>query len=218
MIKLLAEILPLQLASTLSPGIFALAVVLFTKREHTWARILALFVGSALVAVLLGIGGLKTGLNVAAVGKHNLASTIIDFVLAVIFLYLGISGILKKDNAGRMKEQTRAQSAELLKWLVVGFAVSITNFDAVLLNFTAAKEIGAAQINLIIKIILLLLGILFFTAPILVPSGFYLILPDLAQKILAPINRFLVKFGRYFVAIILLIFAVYLTYRGIKGL
>ncbi|MFA6492637.1 MAG: GAP family protein [Patescibacteria group bacterium] len=215
MIALLAKILPLQLAATLSPGIFALTIILFTKKNHAIGRVLALLLGSIFVAIFLGFLGLKTGQSITAFSTHGKISVIIDFALAILFLYFGIKGLVKPD---REKKESLGENParQLGKWFIVGLIISITNFDAVLLNFAAAKEIGASGIILFDKIILLFVGILFFVLPILIPLFFYLILPSLAQKVLTPINKFLVKFGRLLVSIIFIIFAIYLIYKGLK--
>lgn len=215
MIALLIKILPLQLATTLSPGIFALTLILFTKNKYAIGRVLALLLGSIFVAILLGFAGLKTGQSITAFSAHSRISVIIDFILAILFLYFGIRGLVKPE---REKKESLGENPtrQLGKWFVIGFVISITNFDAVLLNFAAAKEIGTAGIILFDKIILLFVGVIFFVLPILIPFIFYLALPSLAQKILAPINTFLVKFGRYLVSAIFIIFAFYLIYKGLK--
>lgn len=215
MAELLIKILPLQLATTLSPGIFALTIVLFAKKKYAIGRGLALLLGSILVVIFLSFVGLKTGQSVTTVSTHSRISVIIDFVLAILFLYFGIRGLIKPDR--ERKEPAEENPARHFgKWFVIGFVISITNFDAVLLNFAAAKEIGTASIDLINKITLLFIGVIFFVLPILMPLIFYIILPTLAQKILAPINTFLLKFGRYLVSAIFIIFAVYLIYKGLK--
>lgn len=215
MAELLIKIFPLQLATTLSPGIFALTLVLFAQKKYAVGRVLALFLGSILVALLLGFLGLQTGQNIHAISSHGQTAIIFDFILAILFLYFGIRGLIKPDQE-RKAITTENPTRQLGKWFIVGFVISITNFDAVLLNFGAAKEIGTSSIILPDKILLLFMGIIFFVLPILIPLIFYLLLPSAAQKILTPINKFLIKYGRFLVSTIFIIFAIYLIYKGLK--
>ena len=215
MFSLLIKVLPLQLASMLSPGIFALSIFLITKKEYILGRLLSLLLGSALVAIVLGVIGLQIGQNVT-LHTNNIIKGTIDFVFATLFLYFGITSLFKPKDEKKKESVKEDNSRQFLKWLAIGFVISITNFDAVLLNFSAAKEIGVAGAVSVDKIILIIIGILLFTAPILIPLIFYLIWPKIAQKILNPLNVFLMKYGRYLVAVIFLIFAIFLIYRGIK--
>ena len=217
MTPLLIKILPLQFASILSsPVVFALTLLLFSRKKFVVGRVLAMLIGALIIAITLAVCGLSIGNNLN-VGTHHLwLKAIIDFIIALIMLYFGISGFFKKSNDNKEKKEEHDQPRQLGKWLAIGFIVSLSNFDVVILNFTAAKEIGAASIQYFDKIILLIVGVLFFIAPILLPFIFYLALPAAAEKILTPINNFLIKFGHYLVAAILIIFGIYLFYRGIQ--
>ena len=212
MLELLLKILPLQLASTLSPGILALSVTLLAKKEYVLKRLCALFLGSAVVAILISITGLKIGHDTVNIGGHGTIAGV-DLILALLFLYFGIMCLVKKDSDKKSRSIKKSRSGHFVGWLIIGFVVSITNFDAVILSFTAAKEIGVAGIESIDKIILLTANVLFFTAPILIPGIFYLLFPKLAQRILEPLNDFLLRFGRFLVALIFLVFAAYLFYK-----
>jgi len=121
----------------------------------------------------------------------------------------------KDTNTSRFGHDT---SRQLIMWTGIGFIVSITNFDAVIFNFTAAKEVGQAVISGAQKFIILTLGAIFFNLPIILPLSLYLIAPKFAQKILNPLNTFLKKYGNYIVGVIFLAFAIYLGYKGVNGL
>ena len=219
MSSLLIKVLPLQFASILSsPVIFALTLFLFSRKKFAIGRVLAMLIGALIVAIFLAICGFGIGqnFNIDTPHHHALGKAIIDFILALVMLYFGISGFFKKPNNKKEKKEKHDQSRRLGKWLIIGLIVSLSNFDVVILNFTAAKEIGTASIKYLDKIILLIIGVLFFIAPVLLPFIFYLTMPAVAEKILLPINTFLKKFGHYLVAVILIVFAIYLFYKGIK--
>jgi len=218
MIETLLKVMPLYLASTMSPGILALAVILLSKKQNGLIQTLALLVGSLITSIIIIIVGLKLGQTIADPSGKNLIDNIIDLVLAILFLIFGIKSILYKDDDSKTKKLGHDESKKLLLWLGIGFVISITNFDAVIFDLTAAKETGQAIINNFDKFIILLLGVLFFNLPIILPLVLYSIAPKFAQKILTPLNVFLQKYGGYIVGAIFLGFAIYLGYEGLKGL
>lgn len=88
MSELLAKIIPLDLASTLSPIILALSITLLAKKEFGLGRVLAMGVGSSIVAITLAVLGLKIGINIQDVHNNRLTDNITDLILAAVFLYL----------------------------------------------------------------------------------------------------------------------------------
>jgi len=218
MVDVLIKIFPLDLASIFSPGILALVIILLAQKEHGLARSIALGLGSLLVAVMLAFLGLKMGQNVQDVNNTKIIDNIVDLVLGAVCLYFGLRSLLYKEKEKNPQSIKTNQSAQIAKWFLIGFVISITNFDAVIFNFSAAKEVGQSTINDLEKTILLIMNSLFFVAPIIIPLVIYLLVPKLADKILKPINDFLTKYGRYIVGIIFIGFAVYLIYQGLKGI
>lgn len=216
MTDLLIKILPLDLASTLSPGILALTVFLLSKKEYRIGRTLALWIGSFAVAVALAIVGLKLGNSIQDPDNKRIIDNIVDLVLSALFFYFGIKSLLVKDTDKSEKNVEKSESRDLWKWFLIGLIISVTNFDAVIFNLTAAKEIGQSDVTGTSKLLLLIMGGVFFTLPIILPLVLYLIMPKLAQKILDPLNAFLTKYGRYIVALIFIVFAVYLLIKGLK--
>jgi len=186
------------------------------EKNHPRLRTLALMAGSLIVGLILAFLGFKLG-TAAPVNEHQtLISAIIDLVFALIFIWLGLAALFpKKEKSGSIFHQQNPK-AQLWKWLGIGFIISATNFDAALLNFTAVKEIGSSEFNLAVKLILIIIGLLFFIAPILIPFVFNLLLPHKSKEILEPINNFIRKYSRYIVAIIFIVFAILLLYRGLK--
>ncbi len=213
MLQLLIKIIPLDLAATLSPGILALAVYILSRPNYKNQRIWSFFLGS----LLAGIGATVLGIFLGSLAHGNFAQTkisaIFDCFLGAIFLFLGFKILLTRDKTIIPKEQEKSQ---ILKWLIIGFLVSATNFDALFLNFAAAKEVSKSVIDEMEKIILYIINLFFFTLPITLPLFLYAVFPKYAQKILDKINDFLIKFGRQIVFVLFLIFALMFFWQGIK--
>jgi threonine/homoserine/homoserine lactone efflux protein len=216
MTDLLVKIIPLDLASTLSPGILALAVYLLSNKDYRIARTVSFWAGSLLVAIILAVIGLKLGSTIQDPNNKRIIDNIVDLILSAIFFYFGIKSLLVKDKNRKENNVDKHHSRDLWKWFLIGLVISITNFDAVIFNLTAAKEIGQSVVGDTSKFLLLIMGMVFFTLPIILPLVLYLIMPKLAQKVLDPLNTFLTKYGQYIVAIIFIAFAVYLLIKGLQ--
>ena len=208
----LAKVMPLFIASTLSPGIFALAIYLIGEKKGA-SRLVMFFLGSLVVALIIGIVGLYFSSSLNSTPSNN-DNYLADLIFGIVFIIFGITNYFHHD--GKQHFSNNKQNT-WWKWLTLGIVVSATNFDALLLNFTAVKEIGdATNIDQAEKIILIIVGILFFTAPILIPVIFKIIAPNTSQTILEPANNFIKKNSNLIVAIIFISFGIYLLSKGIK--
>jgi len=214
MTSILIKIIPLDLAATLSPGILALSVILLGSKAHPKIRTFSLLVGTLLVAIAIAILGLTIAKATPESVQPTLISAIVDLVLGLVFIYFAIKQLVAKER--KIKENDQAQGYQIFRWLIIGIIISATNFDAVLLNLAAAKEVGDAAISSIAKIILLAVNILFFIAPTSIPFVLYLIFPKFAAKILGKLNDFLIKYAKYILFIMFAIFGIYFVYRALK--
>mgnify|MGYP000887696098 CR=1 FL=1 len=215
MVETLLKVFPLLLASTLSPGLLALSVVLLSKKDG-FKQTLAFLVGSVITSVAIIVIGLSLGETIKDLTGTKIIDNIVDLVLSGVFLYFGIITLVKNDNENKTKFNDKKNSIWL--WMGLGFILSITNFDAVIFDITAAKEVGQAQISTIDKTIILVIESIFFNLPILLPAVLYAVAPATAKKILDPVNVFLTKYGKYIVSVIFLGFGIYLAYKGLQGI
>jgi len=213
MIGLLLKIIPLDLASTLSPGILALVIFLLGSKRNPKAKTFALFLGIFIIGIIITIVGFTLG-KAATIHPHATELTsIIDLVLGIIFMILALNLIITKDKKRDIKEE---KGPHLAKWFFVGVIITITNLDALFLNFAAGKEVGQSNINDLIKIIFLIINLLFFTLPVTLPGFFYLIVPNAASKILTNLNGLILKYSRFILAVLFIIFGIYLIINGAK--
>ena len=214
MLGLLAKVIPLDLASTLSPGIFALAVILLGGKWYGKTRTLALFVGIALVGVGITILGFTLGKNVTGDMHKALSSSIIDMILGAVFIYFGIKSMFGKER--EYKPPTSDPGLQFIKWLLVGFAIAVTNLDALFLNFAAAKEVGEAHgVNDLAKIVLIMVNLFFFTLPVTLPLFYYLISPKTAKIVLEKINHLVLKYSKVIIFVLFVVFGAFMFYRGL---
>lgn len=214
MLGLLAKIIPLDLAATLSPGIFALTMVLLGGKNHPKLRTLALLFGTALVGAGIALLGYSLG-QVAPLGlKQNSTTAFVDLALGAFFVFFGLRIYFSSERKIKVGEER----PQILKWIVIGIIISATNFDALFLSFAAAKEVGGSEITGIVNLILLIINLLFFTLPITLPLFLVLILPRFANTVLQKINHFVLKYSRYIISALFIVFGIYFLYRAITFL
>ncbi|MFC1721714.1 GAP family protein [Patescibacteria group bacterium] len=212
MFNLLLKILPLDFAATLSPVILALAVIILGSKLKPKASTLAFILGAVICGVIVSVVGIVFG-NVIAGDKGTLTSAIIDIAMGIAFTAFAIKIIATKEKEKEPKEKIHTHPA--LKWFLIAIVLNITNFDAVFLLFTAAREVGLAQINDLDKIGLWAMNIAFYTLPALLPLIIYLIIPRQASVVLAKLNAVLTKYSRYIMFVLFILFGIYFLYRGI---
>ncbi len=218
MLDLLFKVILLGIASTVSPVIFGVILSLLAAKHYPKQRALACFAGGVLTVLIISSAGWAIGSDALSFGdgfSHYLGY--VDILLGVLFIIFAVSSLIaKKEKKPKgLKTDEKTALPHLKKWFAIGFLLNITNFDAVLLFFTEAREIFQASILFLDKLLLLILGSLFFLLPALLPILVYITMPKKSEQILKPIGKIMEKYGKYLVAVIFLAFGVYLLYRGI---
>lgn len=212
--SVLLKIIPLDLASTLSPGILALTIVVLASKNHPKAHIIGLFFGILSVGIGISILGVMLGNNLDTDIKPTLLSAMVDFILGLLMILYGFKILYKKERKITLKQEE--QQLKIFKWFGFGLIIAITNFDALILNFTAAKVVGDANIETLTKWGLVIMNLLFFTLPITLPILLRVAAPKFSKPILDNINFFMMKYGRIIVCLMFLIFGLFFVYQGIK--
>ncbi len=214
MFSVLIKIIPLDLAATLSPGILALVLVILASKNHSKAHAISLFLGSLLVGIGITFIGFSLGNSLNEELKPSLIQSVVDLILGLGLILYGLKVFFSKERKINLSDGK--QELKILKWFGLGFIISATNFDALFLSFTAAKEVGTADIYDLTKIILLIVNLIFFTLPITLPVLLKTLFPKLAKPILEKIDQFVLRYGKYIVFGMFLIFGIVLLYQGIK--
>lgn len=212
MLQLLAKIIPLDLAATLSPVILALTVLLLASKKDKTAKVVGFLLGNLLSGIVYTSLGFGLGKTVSSGSKETLGSAIVDLVLALLFIGYGFKVLLAKDKDKKPPEETSRHP--FLKWFLIGAIITVTNFDADFLILAAAKEVGAASINEFLKWLLLALNLFFYLLPVSLPVFAYLIFPKFANRILAAINAFMIKYARLIVFLLFAVFGIYFLVKG----
>ncbi|MDD5323297.1 MAG: GAP family protein [Methylococcales bacterium] len=215
MLELLARIIPLSIASAMSPVILGLAISLLAGKNHPEARAISFLLGGAVVALILA-GIAFAVVAGAASGNVPHIPAYVDVVLGALFVAFAAKEALEKEGK-RPGLKKAGKGPALLKWFAISFVANMTNFDAVLLNITAVKEILQAGVGTFHEALLVLVADLFFILPVLLPLAIYAVASERTEKTLAPVGAWMQKYGRYIVAAIFLVFGIYLLWKGFSA-
>ena len=177
-------------------------------------KVFALLIGVLITGLIITALGFFLGFHVPTNFKPTLISAVVDLLLATLFFYFGFKTICTNEKYPEISSEDK--SPHTIKWLIVGFLVSLTNLDAVFLTLTATKEVSGSGIEIIHKIIISVLNLLFFISPVLVPLVLFLIFPRFAGRFLEKIDNALMRYSKYIVFILFIVFAIYFTVRGLK--
>lgn len=207
--EVILQILPLQLASTLSPGIIAITIFLLGNKINPKKKTLALLIGSFIVGAGVCLIGFFLGQSNTLGAKPKIFYGIEDLILGILFIWFGIKVLISKD-----KKFKHLDNLSLTKWALVGAIMSILNFDAILFIFTASREVGIATISEAYKVGLLLMNSIFFVLPILLPLTLYLIVPNTAGKLCRKLNFYVIRYSAYILFILFILFGIILLKRA----
>jgi hypothetical protein len=215
MIQTLLKILPLDIAATLSPGIFALALILLGSTLKPKLRTFGLLLGTLIVGAIISLIGFSIGQAVHENSGSSLTAAIFDLFFAAVFGYFAVKSLISKDRP--IKTSSQDEKRPFMKWVLIGMIISATNFDALFLCLNAAKEVSSASgIQLFSQIILIIVNLFFFALPIILPLLFYIILPATAARILSKANNLVMKYAHYIIFVLFILFAAFLLYRGLN--
>lgn len=211
MLALLFKIIPLEIGVLIgSPMILVLTLFLLGSTHKI--RSVVFFLGNLLIAITVSVLGLSLGNNFQENLQPTTLRSALDLVFGIFFLIFSIKVLFSKDKP----ILNEGESPKLFRWFLVGFLISLTNFDSVLLSLAAGKLIGEAPASYITKIILIIINILFFTLPIGLPIILYICMPKIARPFLEKINQLVLKYNRYILSIMFLAFGIYFIYKGFK--
>lgn len=212
---LFASILPLAVASSLSPIILAVSISLLARKDMKSAT--AFLIGGLLAAAAIAAAGVSIAeVDDGAAEALGLEPRAADLFFGVIFLAFGLKVLFEKPSSEGMPQGAKKQQGAA-KWVALGFLGNITNFDAVLLNLGAVRQIFNAAIPQLQQFSLLAFCDFFFLAPSLVPLALYALAPSKAERALEPVGKWMSKYGHYLVGAIFMFFGLYLCFMWLSG-
>jgi len=214
MLDLLAKIIPLDLAIIIgSPAILAIALLLLAEKYKPKIKTFAFMLGILTIGIGITLLGVSLGQVSPTDQEETMTSAIVDLVLGLVFVIFGIKVILSKER--KAKKIADQKGLALWKIFLGGLVLTLTNTDAELFLFMAAKEtVSDPDVNGLFKTIFLIMNLSFFILPVLLPLLFYLFFPKLAAKPLEKLNYYVKKYSKYILFAMFMLFGAFLLYRG----
>lgn len=206
--SLIIGILALGLGMLVSPGIFALTIILLSQRDKPFKKVLFFLLGNLLTLGILILAGFFIGSALQANPDQSLHKGL-DLIIGFIFVFFGLSTLKHKE--GKLKHKGDRKH---FFWFFVGFVVSITNFDAETLFLVSMREITHLSGNFLLELSLIVYISFMILLPILLPVFIYLIFPTASKKILSRFNRPVQKYGYLIMVVLFILFGVFFLLKG----
>lgn len=223
MSALLVSVLPLALGAAISPTLLALQLLVLTGSAKPLARAWALAAGSAAVLALFSLLGL-TVLNHLHPAEHHHRSVrgaVIMFIAAGLLAALAIRTIRRSPmpaDQHASRTASRLQTAPTYWFLGVGAVGMVLNFSTLVLFLPALHEITRSAASVLARSVAFAVLFVITLAPVIGPALTVTILGDRAAPALDRTHRFVTKHSRQIGVAIEVVFAVYLSIKGVGEL
>ncbi len=223
MAALLASVLPLAVGAAISPTLLALQLLVLTGETRPLARAWALSGGAALVLAVFSILGV-TVLNHLHPGRHghpSLRDAVILFIAAGLLTFLALRSLHERPTPA---EQQTSRTAGRLQhaptsWFVgVGALGMLVNFSTLILFLPALHEITRSSVDAEGRAVAFAVLFVVTLLPVLAPVAVVSLLGERAQPALRATHTFVSDHARRIGMVIEVVFAVYLTLKGISEL
>lgn len=213
-LKQVAVLAPIFL---LSPTVYAAILVVLSSGIRPVSRGTNILIGSAIAVIAIGAilvaGG---GTVITRPEQPSTLSGIIDLILGVLLILVALFAIFRK--SGKQEETKSAPSSEpnFRKDVRLGIILTVTNPTSLASYITVAKVSADAALDTVQQIIVMGIAGILFVMPIVWPLLLTIAAPKSSEKFLSATNRVLNKYGKYFVAVLLVYFGVNLLTKGLN--
>jgi hypothetical protein len=218
--KLFTTVLPLALASAVSPASLAVSLAILGGRNHPRLKAFAYLLGGALVASAVVVLGLLLSGNLGATPDARVHDKI-DVGLGSLLLVLGVAALAikpSKNGSGISSLDSQSAARQVATCGLMGLLAMGLNVSSLVPFFAAVRDVGRAAVSIEVKGAALTVATALILAPMILPLAIYLIAPNAAGRILRPISTAATKYGRFLVAAICLAVGAYFVWKGWHGL
>ena len=218
--QLLTTVLPLALASAVSPASLAVSLAMLGGKNYPRLKAFADLLGGALAALVVAVLGLLLAGNLGSSPDVRVHAKT-DIALGSVLLVLGVIALAIKPGKNRQDFSgldSQFELRQLATCAAVGLLAMGLNVSSLVPYLAAVRDVGRAAVGVELKGVALAVVSGLLLAPMILPLAIYLIAPNAAAKILRPISTAATKYGRFLVAAICLAVGAVFVWRGWKGL
>jgi len=218
--QLFIKVLPLSLASAVSPATLAVSLVLLGAKSHPRLKAFAYLLGGAVVAGMLTVLGLLlAGGESTSDVPHSHA--VIDIVLGAILAVLGIVALAvkpRKDGGALSRLDSKPPRRQIAACGMMGLLAMGLNVSSQVPFIAAVREVGRSAVSVSLKAVALGIACVLLLLPMILPLAMYLVASGAAARILTPVSAAATKYGRYVIAAICLIIGAVFIRDGVAKL
>lgn len=218
-------VLPLALGAAISPTVLTAGILVLSGKAHPLARFVFYTLGTATMVAAIGIVGLLTLDATVSSAQHgpSRASAIIDLSIGALLLALAVRILVRGPIGKRSRkpddsEHGAGQAPHPGRYYVLGLVMMATNFTTLALYLPLLKQIVRSGASTFSQISTLVISDAIILAPVLLPLAAYLLAPKRAAAMLASLNGFVQRNGKYVSATLAAGFGIYLAAKGIDRL
>jgi hypothetical protein len=223
MAALLVSVLPLAVGAAISPTLLALQLLVLTGATKPLARAWALAAGAALVLAGFALMGLTVlnHLHPAERHHHSVRGAVIEFIAAGLLAALAVRSMRRRPMpADRHTSRTAGllQTAPTYWFIGAGALGMVLNFSTLVLFLPALHEITRSSASAAARAVTFTLLFVITLLPVLAPVGLVSVLGERADPALDATHDFVTRHSRQIGITIEVVFAAYLTVKGIGEL
>ncbi len=219
----LAEVLPLALAGSVSPLTATVGILILTSKDRALAKTAAYLLGNLAVLAAVGAASFTLFDHVAAKhsAPHSETDALIDLGIGLVLLYLVLRGALKRpdtDAAARPKWLSGFDTMGLGRAFLFGMGVLVMNASTLVVYIPAVRAIVNAHLPADQTAGLLALTAVIVLSWMLVPFLLALLMPRRSQAWLRALNAWIGRHSRAITLLLLFVFGAYFVVKGLGEL
>ena len=224
MLSLLANLLPLSIASAIGPGQILFDTLLLRSPDRGALKAACFVAGMTVVRLLQGIifGFILTGAiqSAASSGQPHVISSLLLLVLGIFLLVTAYRQWRQEENPDGPppKWLSMIDSLTPLKAFGIGFILVATSPNLWVFTLSAIAVISEAQVSQTEGILSFLLFVLLAETLVLLPILLRVMMPVQARNILDSLSLWLTRNNRLLMIGVSLVFGVFFLVKGIAGL
>ena len=210
-----SESLILALGAAVSPIPLTVSILLLSQPERGRPKALAFAAGQVLALTLISVAfAVILRKTLGTTHPHTKHESPLDIVLGAILLLAAARKLLSKPKPKKPKpEKQRSLFAEF----AFGAGLMAVNIETLALVMASVKELVSSKISVGAEALTLLAIVLIVTVSATLPPLITFVIPKKSDQALKWLNEQTTKHQRGIAGGFLIVFGVYLVYKGISG-
>lgn len=207
--------LVLALGATVSPIPLTISILLLSQADRGRAKALAFAGGQVLgLAIISVIFAILLSKTLGTSHPHSKHESTLDIVLGAMLLLLAARKLMTKPKPKKAKPR---KQRSLFAEFAFGAGLMAVNVESLILVLASIKELISSKIGVAAEAVGLLAIVLIVTVSVTIPPLITFVIPKKSDEALKWLNAQMTMHQRGIASGFLIVFGVYLVYKGISG-